>query len=138
MGPLPETRRGNKYLLQYDCQQSDFVEWFASSTNTDDVMAEHLMRDIIARYGPPTHLLSDRGKEFCNNIVNKISEVAGIIQKVTSGYHPQTNGRCEKRNHLLMQVVRKYAAQDPEDWDLWVPFALLADRSRPRVSSGYM
>lgn len=137
MGPLPETPRGNKYLLQFDDQLSDYVEWFPAKENTDDVMAEHFVNDVIARYGPPTHLLSDRGKEFCNKIVNAISDVAGTIRKVTSGYHPRTNGRCEKRNHLLIQVVRKFAAQDPKNWDLWMPFALLADRSRPRVATGY-
>lgn len=137
VGPLPATPRGNKYLLQFSCQQSDYVEWFPAPANSEKVVAEFFVREIIARYGPPTHLLSDRGKEFCNRLVDAISEVSGTLRKVTSGYRPQTNGRCEKRNHLLIQVVRKYAAANPEDWDLWVPFALIADRNRPRSATGY-
>jgi hypothetical protein len=137
MGPLPKTRRGNQYLLMFNCQLSDFAEWVATPTNDALITATKYIELVIARYGPPTHLLSDRGGEFVNTIISAINDVTGTIRKVTSGYHPQTNGKVEKHNHILMQLLRKLCAESPEDWDLWVPYVLLADRSRVRRESNY-
>lgn len=137
MGPLPETPRGNKYLLMFNCQASDFAEWFATPRNNAEETAKYYVKEIICRYYPPNFLLSDRGGEFVNDIVNSINNVAGVLRKVTSGYHPQTNGQVEKHNHILMSLLRKLCAKNPQDWDLWLPYALLCDRSRPRVATGY-
>jgi hypothetical protein len=81
--------------------------------------------------------LSDRGTEFVNEIVDNINNVTGVLRKVTSGYRPQTNGQCEKHNHLILQTLRKFAANNLTDWDQYLPFVQLADRNRPRVRTGY-
>lgn len=90
--------------------------------------------DYISLFGPPYEILSDQGKEFLNSVVESMLKMTGIEHRVTSAYHPRTNGLTEKFNHTLVKVLSKHAEQDP-NWHKWIPFALLAYRSRVQSST---
>ena len=58
-----------------------------------------------------------------------MSKICGVERKVTSPYHPQTNGLTERFNQTLVIMLRKLAEEDPKRWDEWIPFALIAYRT---------
>lgn len=58
----------------------------------------------------------------------------------TSAFRPQTNGLCERTNQTLVQAISKITRDtqdDVKDWDLSIPFALLAMRSMKSEATGY-
>ena len=61
-------------------------------------VAVALFNQWICRYGMPEEILSDGGKEFCNNIVNPILKMMNIKKTTTSPCHPQTNAQAEVCN----------------------------------------
>jgi len=137
VGPLTKSPRGNVYLLVVIDHLTKWVEAFPTPDNKAETVAKILANEIICRYGPPCQLLSDQGKEFVNKVVTHMSELSGTVRQITSGYHPQTNGLCERTNGVIMSVIKKFSDKDKENWDLWVPWACLCDRSRVRKSTGH-
>ena len=87
----------------------------AIKSKTAEEIAKNLF-DYICLFGPPKILLSDQGKEFLNECVNKLSSLTGIERRVTSSYHPQTNGLTERFNGTLVTAIRKHTEAEPENW----------------------
>ena len=107
----------------------------AIKSKTVEEIAKNLF-DYICLFGPPKILLSDQGKEFLNECVNKLSSLTGIERRVTSSYHPQTNGLTERFNGTLVTAIRKHTEAEPENWHKWLNFVLLAYRSRIHSQTG--
>ena len=95
------------------------------------------MFEYISIFGPPKELLSDQGKEFLNEVVNNLSKVIGIERRVTSPYHPQTNGLTEKFNHILVNSLRKFVEDDTKMLHKWIPFVLLSYRTKIHTRTNY-
>ena len=91
----------------------------------------------ITLFGPPKSIVSDQGKEFVNNIVKQITDGCGIEHRITSPYHPQANGLTERINSTLVLMLKKHAEDDPHNWDKWLPFVLLAYRTRINTATGF-
>jgi transposase InsO family protein len=91
--------------------------------------AEEISRKLwvyISMFGPPKIMGSDKGTKFINKIVEKLCNACGIKHRVTSAYHPQANGHTERFNGTLITMLKKHAEENPDDWDKWLPFVLLA------------
>jgi transposase InsO family protein len=102
--------------------------------------AEEISRKLwifITMFGPPKIMGSDKGKEFVNQLVTQLCNACGIEHKVTSAYHPQANGHTEKFNDTLINMLKKHAEENPDDWDKWLPFVLLAYRTRVHTTTGH-
>jgi hypothetical protein len=98
-------------------------------------IAEHLLQ-YICLFGPPKVLLSDQGTEFLNKVVDELLKTSGVEHKVTSAYHPQTNGLTERFNQTLVQSIKKHSEKDTKTWDKWIPYVLLAYRTKVHGSTG--
>jgi hypothetical protein len=88
-------------------------------------------------FGPPKIKGRDKGIEFDNKIVEQLCKECGIEHRVTSAYHPQANGHTERFNGTLITMLKKHAEENPEDWDKWLPFVLLAYRTRVNITTGH-
>jgi hypothetical protein len=44
------------------------------------------------RFGFPGVIISDQGREFCNHLIEQLLTLTGTTHRVTSAYHPQSNG----------------------------------------------
>ena len=99
-------------------------------------IAEKLL-EYIAIFGPPKIILSDQGIEFNNKIVNSLITAVGTEHRITSAYHPRTNGQTERFNFVFIEALRKYTESNNNDWPKWIPFVLLDFRSRVHSTTGY-
>ena len=43
--------------------------------------------------------------------------MAGIDHRVSSAYHPQTNGLDERMNQTVTKAIVKYLNPEQDDWD---------------------
>ena len=94
---------------------------FAIRSQTANEIATRFF-EFISYFGPPKEVLSDQGTEFVNKMVEQISSICGIERKVTSAYHPRTNGLTERFNQTLVNALRKHAVDSPENWPEWIPY----------------
>jgi len=56
---------------------------------------------------------------------------------VSSVYHPQTNGMCEKFNGVLKRMLKAYAVVEPKLWDKYLIYVLFAYREVPNETTGF-
>src|SRR5438067_317087 len=52
-----------------------------------------------------------------------------IDRSNTTAYRPQCNGMTERFNKSIISIMKMYVNEDQKDWDLWIPYALLAYRT---------
>ena len=97
MGPFPVSR-GFTYILLAVDYVSKWVE--AKPTRTDDskVVADFVKSNIFCRFGIPKALTSDRGTHFCNRLIAALLRKYYVTHKISTAYHPQTNGQAEISN----------------------------------------
>ena len=133
---LPETKRGNKSLIVITEYLSKWPYAAAIQNKSAEAVAPHL-RNILFTFGPMTELLTDCGREFVNETIDLICRNVGVEHRVTSPYRPSTNGQCERLNATLIQCIKKHAEKNPTDWDLWIPYVLMAYRTRLHSSTGF-
>jgi transposase InsO family protein len=128
IGPLPKTAKGNQYLLTAMDLGTDWAIAQALPRRSSESVAK-MLRYIIFTYGKPMAILTDNGEEFLSYHVQNLLRRFGIHHSHTTPYHPQTNGRLEKFNDVLTQMlVRMTAPTQQERWDEYLPDALLAHR----------
>ncbi|GJR81260.1 reverse transcriptase domain-containing protein [Tanacetum coccineum] len=49
----------------------------------------------------PKALISDRGTHFCNSLLKKALQRYGVTHKLSTAYHPQSNGQTEVTNKAI-------------------------------------
>ena len=69
---------------------------------------------MILRHGCPLEIVSDQGREFCNQLVDLLEELTGFKHKITSAYHPQSNGLDERFNQTLKAQRQPNEATSPD------------------------
>lgn len=87
---LPESFNGNINIVVVTCKFSKFGFARATQDITAPTIAKFLY-ELFCTYGWPHILLSDQGREFCNQVLDIL--VQTIDRRHTSSYHPQTNGQ---------------------------------------------
>lgn len=116
VGPLPETPSGNKYIMTVTDYFSKWPEAKAIPTKEARNVAEFLYA-LFMRHGFCPYVISDQGREFCNQITDCLFELTGTEHRVTSAYHPQSNGLVERFYQTLVDALVKKAHDDQHNWD---------------------
>ncbi|XP_073719444.1 uncharacterized protein [Misgurnus anguillicaudatus] len=101
-----------------------------TAKETAQVMIEHVFR----LHGLPTDVVSDRGPQFISRFWQEFCRQIGSTASLSSGYHPQTNGQCERANQDLGRALRCLTSQYPSSWCQQLPWVEYAHNSLP-VSS---
>lgn len=65
------------------------------------------LKKVFQRFGPPTILQSDNGKEFKNAAVESLCSDFKIKQKFSRPRHPQSQGQVERLNQTLCRWMQK-------------------------------
>ncbi|XP_052113782.1 uncharacterized protein LOC127744934 [Arachis duranensis] len=100
----------------------------AIPTRTDDanVVYSFVRNNIICRFGAPRAIISDQGSHFCNKKIDGLMRKYGIIHKVATAYHPQTNGQAEVSNREIKHVLERVVKPNRKDWSTKLSDALWA------------
>ena len=80
-------------------------------------------------------VISDQGREFCNQITDCLFELTGTEHRVTSAYHPQSNGLVEPFNQTLIDGLVKKAHDNQHQWDQHIDSVLFAYRTSTHKST---
>ncbi|GJU01442.1 reverse transcriptase domain-containing protein [Tanacetum coccineum] len=134
MGPFPQSR-GNKYILVAVDYVSKWVEAQALPTNDARVVVKFL-RSLFARFGVPKALISDRGTHFCNSQLEKALQRYGVTHKLSTAYHPQSNGQTKVTNRAIKRILERSVGYNPKDWSEKLNDALWAFRTAYKTPTG--
>ncbi|CAN6712714.1 unnamed protein product [Malus baccata var. baccata] len=110
MGPFTSSY-GFTYILLAVDYVSKWVEAKATRTNDSKVVADFIRTNIFARFGMPRVIISDGGSHFCNRTIEALLRKYSVTHKVSTPYHPQTNGQAEVSNREIKQILERPLGQ---------------------------
>jgi len=128
VGPLPQTKNGNQYILVLVDYLTKWVE--AEPTvkiESDDIIG--FLTRVFSRHGVPEILITDNGPQFKSDKTKAFLDLYGIYVHFVSVYHPESNGMVENRNKEIGKYLRILCNKNIENWDLILPSALWALRT---------
>ena len=86
-----------------------------------------LVLDRLVRYhGLPSTFVTDRDKLFTSRYWKTLVTAMGTKHKLSTAYHPQTDGQTERSNQTLEQYLRHYVNYAQDNWVALLPMAQLA------------
>ena len=104
MDPFPPYL-GYLYIFVAMDYVSKWVEAVACKKNDHRKMVKFLKENILFRFGTPCAIISDQGTHFCNRPFETLMKKYGVVHKISTPYHPQTNGQVELANREIKQIL---------------------------------
>lgn len=135
VGPLPRTKRGNRFILTVMDFSSRYPEAFPMRKVDAPSVCDNLIQ-LFSRFGLPQQLLSDNGSNFVSRVTEGLLGRLGVHHIKCSPYRPQTNGMIERWHSVLKRMLGKLENTEAE-WDKLLPLVLFAYRDTPHSATGY-
>jgi hypothetical protein len=100
-------------------------------------LAEHFFKSICCtNWGVPKGIVSDRGPTFTSAFWGELCYQLQINRKLSSAFHPQTDGQTERQNQTLEHYLRCFCGDNPESWLGSLPVAEFAYNNTVHSSTG--
>ncbi|KAL4355228.1 hypothetical protein GQ457_06G012260 [Hibiscus cannabinus] len=128
MGPFPSSF-GNLYILLAVDYVSKWAEAISNTHNDAKTVQRFIKKNIFTRFGTPRVIISDEGRHFDNRSIAAALRKLGINHKLSTAYHPQTNGQAEVSNRDIKSILEKMVNPNRKDWSLRLDDALWAYRT---------
>lgn len=100
-------------------------------------VAELVFEHIYKLHGLPSSIVSDRDVLFTSEFWNSLHRLLGSKLRMSSAYHPQSDGSTERANRTITQMIRQCIHKTQKDWVSKLPgieFVINLTRSQ---STGY-
>lgn len=112
---LPETVNGNTCIVD---RLSKMVHFAAAPTNTGALECAKLLRHHVCRlHGMPRDIVSDQDARWKGKFWTELCRLWGTTQSMSTPYHPQTDGRTERADGTLEEMLRHFVNTTGNDWD---------------------
>ena len=141
VGPLPES--GNRdgifdSITVVICLLTSMVHLIPSRTNYNaSQLAELMFEHIYKLHGLPKNIISDRDVLFTSTFWGQLHRLIGTKLRLSSAYHPQSDGSTEHANRTITQMLRQCVHPNQRDWVTKLPAIEFAINSARSESTGY-
>ena len=110
------------------CNRLSKIMHFVVTTERTSVKGlVRLFRDNVWRlHGLPESVVSDRGPQFAVELTKELNRMLGIRTKLSTIFHPQTDGQTEYMNQELEQYLWFFVDHRQKNWPEWLVLAEFA------------
>jgi len=129
---LPESRRRStgevfNSILTIVCRSTKAARFIPTCTDTSAAdFARLFFENIECEYGTPISVVSDRDSRITSEFWTEICNYAIIKRRLSTAFHPQTDGQSEALNRIIENYLRAYCADEPTAWVNLLPLARFA------------
>jgi len=123
---LPKSEGYDAILVVIDCltKMSHFIPCH-KDMNTRQ-FAKSFIKEIFRLHGLPNDIITDRGTIFTSDLWKETTKLLGIERRLSTAFHPQTDGQTERTNATLEQYLRAYSNYQQDNWCELLPTAEFA------------
>jgi len=86
-------------------------------------VAQAFLDNVYKHHGCPTSIVSDRDVVFTSEFWKEFFKLQGVELRMSSAYHPQSDGQTEVVNRCLENYLRCMCHARPHLWNKWLPLA---------------
>jgi hypothetical protein len=90
---------------------------------TAKLIAEVFVKEVVRLHGIPLSIVSDRDPIFMSNFWRELFKLQGTHLKMSSAYHPESDGQTEVVNRCLETYLRCFIGDQPRTWVIWLAWA---------------
>lgn len=137
VGRLPTSHRNNSYILTIQDDLTKFLFAFPIENHQANTIAKVFVENFVCIHGIPMSILTDNGPEFVGEIFTHICKLLKIEKKMSSPYHPQTNGGLEKTHRVIKEMLRHNVDKNAHNWCENIPFVVFSFNSAVHESTQY-
>ena len=137
LGPLSKSINGNEYILVMVDQFTKWVEIVPLQSQNAEITAKAVIDNFLSKFGYPFQIHSDQGRNFESKLFHSVCELLKIHKSRTTPYRPQANGQVERYNRTLMEAIRCFTDNRPNDWDKYLQQLAGALRSSVNRHTGF-
>ena len=114
---LPLINNYDTLMVVVDHDVTKAVVLIPTNKNVDAITTASLYHSHVYRhYGLPNRIISDRGPQFASHVFQTMCRRLGITSKLSTAYHPQTDGQTERVNQEVEAYLRIYCSHAPHTW----------------------
>ena len=104
---LPPTRRQNDSIWAMVDRMIKSVHYIpVKSTYSAEDYAKVYVYDIVSLHFVRLSIISNRGTQLTSRFWRSFQKVLGIRVKLSTTFHPQTDGQAERTIHTLEDMLR--------------------------------
>ncbi|PIO55179.1 integrase core domain protein, partial [Teladorsagia circumcincta] len=102
---------GRFYLILVDA----YSKWpeIVQMSSISSTATIQVMKDIFAKFGNPTTLVTDNGTQFTSTQFTLFCRSRGINHIRTPPFHPQSNGQAERIVDTFKRGLAKLKGEEP-------------------------
>lgn len=138
--PLPTCQRHGRnfcHIMTVVDRLSKTEKYIAlDSLEVEDVVTA-FVEYVWRQEGYPDSVVSDRGSQFVSHFWRRLCERLGTTPKLSTSFHPETDGQSERANARLKQYLRAYVNYAQDDWVDLLPIAEFVANSSASESTGF-
>jgi len=141
VGPLPESsnRTGSYDMI---CVVIDLLTSMVHLIATKQTyrasdIAELMFDSVYRLHGLPERIISDRDSLFTSKFWKRLHHLLNTELRMSSAFHPQTDGATERANRTITQMIRQCVSPDQKDWVIKLPAIEFAINSARSSTTGF-
>lgn len=116
IGPLPKDEGYDSIITFTDRLNSD-IQIIPSTVNlTAEKLADVFFDKWYCENGLPLEIISDRDKLFVSKFWSHLHKLTGVKLKMSTAYHPETDGSSERSNKTVIQAIRFHVERNQKGW----------------------
>ena len=108
----------------------------ARADDTARVSAQRFLEGVFCLHGMPRRIVSDRDPKIISEFWQQLMTLLGTELALSTASHPQTDGRSERTNQSVENVLRAFVDYNQADWAEKLFAAEFALNSHVNASSG--
>lgn len=137
VGPLPEDN-GFNCIVTMTCRLGSDFRAVPTRTNISaEDFAALFFREWYCNNGLPLDIVSDRDKLFVSKFWKALTRLTGVKLKMSSSYHPETDGSSERSNKTLIQALRYHVQRNQRGWARALPHIRFNFMNTVNASTGF-
>ncbi len=100
-------------------------------------LADLFIDMVVHHHGVPESIVTDRGSLFTSKFWSSLCYFLGIKKKLSTAFHPQTDGQTERQNSIMEAYLRAFVNLEQDDWARLLSMAEFAYNNAKNASTAH-